>query len=92
MFFNSIQVDQNVIKVDEVQNIKKVIKVIISVCLHRYRSICKAQGHDKIFKVFIVGSKCSFSFIAKSNLQLVEDIIKIELSVVLRILNAVNKF
>ena len=92
VFFESIQVDQNVIEVDNAENIKEFTKAIVGVCLHRHRSIHETKGHDKIFKMSISGSECGFPFIAESNSQLIESLMEIELGVVLCILDAIEEF
>ena len=92
IFFKSIQVDQTVLEVDNAENIKKFMKAIGSICLHRCRSIHETEGHDEIFEVVIQCSECGFPFIAESDLQVIEGIAEIELGVVLHIFNAVEEF
>ena len=49
------------------------------------------KEHDKLFKVFILDSKCYFPFITEGNLQLIKGVVEIELGVVLRILDVVEE-
>ena len=74
VFFKGVKVNEDVIKLNNVETVEILTKTIIGINLHRCRDTGKTKGYNKILNVAITRLKCCFPFIAEGNAELINSI------------------
>ena len=79
VFIKVSWVDQDVIKVDNDTDIKKVFQQFIDIALEHHRHISESKWHDQVLIVAVSGVKCHLPFIPSTDPNAVISVTKIQL-------------